>query len=99
MEVKIFSTLADPESAPLEDMALNYAVFFLTVVAREEEEVVSIMGGNKTAWLTQLKTGFEQSLAHADFLDKPTLTCLHAMALYLVRIFHPREEQGLTRPR
>lgn len=83
MEVKIYSTIEDPAAAPLENLALSYAVFFVTIVSRGEDEVTVLLGGSRMAWLTQTKMGFEQALAHADFLDKPTMTCLHAMAIYL----------------
>lgn len=84
MEIKIYGTIEDPASAPLENLALSYAVFFASILSRGEEEVVVLLGGTRTAWLTQTKMGFEQALAHADFLDKPTMTGLHALAIYLV---------------
>lgn len=83
-ELKVCSTIDDPASAPYENLALSFAIYFTSVVSMDDAEARVILRQDKTALLLQFKTGLEQSLAHGNFLDCPTLTSLYAYIVYLV---------------
>lgn len=83
-QVKIFSAIHKPEAAPLENLALCLAICFASTVSLDDLEVRLILGKDKRAHLLGFKVGLEQAFAQGDFLDRPTLTGLHALAIYLV---------------
>ena len=84
-EVKVYSTIADPAVAPLENLAISFATYFASAVSLDDPKAQITLGQDKHALLLQLKVGLEQTFAHGDFLDRPTITGLTALAIYLVR--------------
>ncbi|KAF7557993.1 hypothetical protein G7Z17_g281 [Cylindrodendrum hubeiense] len=60
-EIKVYSVINDPTTAPLDKLSLSFAILFAST----------------------LKVGLEQAFAHGNFLDRPTITGLHALAIYL----------------
>lgn len=82
-EVKVYSVINDPTATPPEYLALNFAIYFAAVVAVDTVESEALLGQDRTVALVRLRAGLEQSFAHCDFLDNPTMTGLHAMAIYL----------------
>lgn len=87
-ELKVCSTIDDPASASYENLALSFAIYFTSVVSMEDSEARVVLKQDRTTLLQQFKTGLEQSLAHGNFLDCPTLTGLYAYMLYLVCLSH-----------
>ncbi|KAF2503372.1 hypothetical protein BU16DRAFT_476215 [Lophium mytilinum] len=85
-EIKVYSTIDDPKTASLENLALSFAVYFVSTVSLDDVEARVNLGQDKHTLLLQLKVGLEQALAHMDFLDRPTMTGLHALAIYLSAI-------------
>jgi hypothetical protein len=85
-EIKVYSTIDEPTKASPEDLALAFAVYYSAAVTLEAPEDQSTLGMDKHTFLLQVKLGLEQAFAHGDFLDRPTLTGLHALAIYLVRL-------------
>lgn len=84
-EEKIYSVIDDPTKASFENLALCFAVYFASTVSLEDgPEAQGILGQDKHALLLSFKVGLEQAFAHGGFLDCPTLTGLHALAIYLV---------------
>ncbi|PQE29569.1 fungal specific transcription factor protein [Rutstroemia sp. NJR-2017a BBW] len=83
-EVKVYATIDDPSSAPPQSLAFNFAIYFAAIVSMDDSEAFSILGMEKTTLLVQMKDGLEQSFAHGDFLNHPTIVGLHALAIYLV---------------
>lgn len=83
-EVKVYSTINDPTTSSLENLALCYAIYFSSTVTLEDSEAQLILGQDKQTLLVRLKVGLEQAFAHGDFLDRPTVTGLIAFAIYLV---------------
>lgn len=83
-EVKIYSTIDDPTKASFENLALCLAIYFASTVSLDDEETQAFFGQDKCAYLLSFKVGLEQAFAQGDFLDCPTLTGLHALAIYLV---------------
>ncbi|KAF5009904.1 hypothetical protein FDECE_3889 [Fusarium decemcellulare] len=79
-EVKVYSTIHDPAKANFEDLAFCLAIYFAATVALEEQ--VSSEFDKKTL-LLRFKFGLEQAFAHGEFLEKPTVTGLRALAIYL----------------
>ncbi|ERT01324.1 hypothetical protein HMPREF1624_02568 [Sporothrix schenckii ATCC 58251] len=100
-EVRVFSVIHDPGAASYEDLALCFAIYFAALVSLEDGEDTLLLNGDglfgisKTDLLQKLKLGLEQSLAHGDFLDRPTLTGLHALAIYLATLRFCNRGKGL----
>lgn len=93
-EIKIYSIVDDPATASLVDLALNFAIYFAAISTLDDDEAQFTLGQDKQTLLLQFKSGLEQSFAHGDFLNSPTVTGLRALAIYLVSyllIFVPCE--------
>lgn len=84
-EIKVYSTIDDPTTASLENLALSLAIYYASTVSLEGPEAQVTLGQDRNTLLLQFKVGLEQAFAHGDFLDRPTMTGLHALAVYLVR--------------
>jgi len=82
-EVKVYSTIDKPTKASFENLALCLAIYFASTVSLDDGEAQAILGQDKCAHLLSFKVGLEQAFAQGDFLDRPTLTGLHALAIYL----------------
>ena len=83
-EVKVYSTIDDPTSASLENLALSFAVYFAATISLDVPEAQITFGLDKQTLLLQFKIGLEQAIAHGDFLNRPTITGLLGLAIYLV---------------
>lgn len=83
-EVKVYSTIEQPVSAPLDNHALCLAIFYATTITLDDKEALEILGQERCTQLLKFKIGLEQAFAQGGFLDRPTLTGLHALAIYLV---------------
>jgi hypothetical protein len=83
-EVRVYSAIDDPSRASFSDLALCYAIYFASTVTVHDDEVPLILGRDKEGLLLELKIGLEQALAHGNFLDRPSLTGLQALAIWLV---------------
>lgn len=83
-EVKVYSTIDNPAEAPFENHALCLAIYYASLVSLDDSEAYVLVGADKAARLLSFKVGLEQALAQGDFLDRPTLAGLHALAIYLV---------------
>lgn len=98
-EVKIYSTIHQPLSAPFDNHALCLAIFYATTITLDDKEAHEILEQERCTQLLKFKIGMEQALAQGDFLDRPTMTGLHALAIYLVGISsfcHSRIHNNLT---
>jgi hypothetical protein len=84
VEIKMYSIIDNPAVASLDDLALNFAIYFAAISALDDGEAQVTLGQDKQTLLLWFKLGLEQSLAHGDFLNSPTVTGLHALAIYLV---------------
>jgi hypothetical protein len=85
-EIKVYSTIDKPVDAPFDHHALCLAIYYSALITLEDKEVYDILGQEKSAQLLRFKIGMEQAFAQGDFLDRPTLVGLHALAIYLVCI-------------
>ncbi|KAK0757775.1 hypothetical protein N5P37_009791 [Trichoderma harzianum] len=81
--VKVYSVIHDPASASFHDLAFCFAIYFASAVSFEDVEARLFLGQDKDDALNTFKTGLEQAFAHGDFLDRPTLTGLLALVIYL----------------
>ncbi|KAK1976457.1 fungal-specific transcription factor domain-containing protein [Colletotrichum cereale] len=90
-EVLIYTAVDDPHSAPLDAMAVMFAVFFVSAVILEPGTVQRLTGEDKVTCLHRFKTGLEQAFAKADFLEHPSVRLLEALAVYMaaLRIHNP----------
>ncbi|CAM1510756.1 Fc.00g082690.m01.CDS01 [Cosmosporella sp. VM-42] len=82
-EPKVYSVINDPATAPFNNLALCFAIYFASTVSLNGPEAQAILGQDKHAHLASFKVGLEQAFAQGNFLDCPTLTGLHALAIYL----------------
>ena len=83
-EVKVYSTIDDPVTASPDNLALSFAIYFAATVSLDGPEGQVILEQDKHTLLLRFKVGLEQAFAYGDFLDRPTMTALHALAIYLV---------------
>ena len=83
-EIKMYSIVDDPAAAPLDDLALSFAIYFAAISTLDDDEAQVTLGQDKQTLLLRSKIGLEQSFAHGDFLNSPTVTGLQALAIYLV---------------
>lgn len=86
-EVKIYSIIDSPDMAPLDDLSFSFAIYFAATSALEDDEAQAMLGSDRHALLLRFKVGLEQSFAHGNFLNHPTVTGLHALSIYLVSYF------------
>lgn len=84
-EVTIYTVIDEPDVASAEAVAKCYAVYFFAVVVMGPAEVTTLLEIDKYTFLTVLKKGVEQALAHSELLEAPTVGLLQAFAIYLVR--------------
>ena len=89
-EVKVYSTIASPSTASFENLALCFAIYFAAAVSLDDDGAMSMFSQNSHSSLLDFKLGLEQSFAHGDFLNRPTLAGLLALAIYLVSSFVSR---------
>ncbi|KAG5747382.1 hypothetical protein H9Q70_009948 [Fusarium xylarioides] len=82
-EVRVYSTIDEPATAKLDDLAFCYSIFFAAAVSLEDSASLFL---DKTTELQRFKMGIEQAFAHGDFFNQPTLTGLRALAIYLSAI-------------
>ncbi|CAK7216955.1 hypothetical protein SCUCBS95973_002988 [Sporothrix curviconia] len=113
-QVRVFAAIHDPATAPYEDLALAFAIYYAARVADEADEEEDAQESDQRSAqrsdqrehqkmerrkreddLLRYKVGLEQSLAHGDFLDKPTLTGLLALAIYLAALRFCNRGKGL----
>lgn len=90
-EVLVYTVIDKPSECSPGMLALCFAIFFAAATVYEQDEAVSVLGDNPVASLQLLKTGLEQAIAHADFLESPTVTTIQALAIYLsaLRVHNP----------
>lgn len=83
-EIRMYSIVDNPPTASLDDLALSFAIYFAAASALDVDEAQVTLAQDKHTLLLRFKIGFEQSFAHGDFLNSPTVTGLLALAIYLV---------------
>lgn len=94
-EIKVFSVINNPATAALEDVALCFAIYFASTVSMDSADVERSLGEPKDAALLQFKHGLEQAFAHGDFLDRPSIGGLHALAVYAASLRTYSRGKGL----
>ncbi|OHW97908.1 C6 transcription factor [Colletotrichum incanum] len=90
-EILIYTAIDDPDNAPLEAMAVMFAVFFVSTVNLEPSTALRLTGEDKVTCFHRFRTGLEQAFAKADFLEHPSVKLLEAFAIYMaaLRIHNP----------
>ncbi len=66
---------------------IMFAIYFATVTAMNEKEVLTILGGEKEVLLSQYQMAVQKALVNAGFLNTQDLAVLQAFVLYLVSLF------------
>ena len=84
MSSRFIQPLTSQQKHLFENLALCLAIYFASAISLDDEEAQAILGQDKCAHLLSFKAGLEQAFAQGDFLDRPTLTRLHILAIYLV---------------
>ncbi|KAF5706722.1 hypothetical protein FMUND_11458 [Fusarium mundagurra] len=82
-EVRVYSTINDPARTKFDDLTFCYSIYFAAAASLEEPTALFL---DKTNVLQRFKMGIEQAFAHGDFFNRPTLTGLRALAIYLSAI-------------
>lgn len=83
-EIRVFAAIDNPCAAPIEDLALSFAMYFASATSLDTPEAQAILPEDRNTLLLRFKFGLEQAYAHSDFLNSPTITGLHALAIYIV---------------
>ena len=86
-EIKVYSVIDSPHAASFDDLALCYAIYFAATLSLEDRDSGTVLGTDKNSSLLVFKYALEQALAHGGLLDRPTITSLHALAIFLVSLF------------
>lgn len=84
-EIRIYTTIEDPRAATFENLALCFAVYFTALLAVDHLEIDMMLEEDVRTSLFNCKLGLEQAFAQGDFLDRPSITTLSALAIYMVR--------------
>ncbi|KAJ9144717.1 Fungal-specific transcription factor domain-containing protein [Pleurostoma richardsiae] len=93
--LRIYSTIDNPPAASQENLALSFAIYFGSAVTIDAQQAHMTLGQDKEPLLLRFKIGLEQALAHGDFLDRPTLTGLRALAIYLAALRVQNRGKGI----
>ena len=88
-EVMVFAAIDNPASVAKDFKALVYSIFFAAAVSIRDHEVLPVLGTDRSTALRRLKSQFNQSLAEADPLENPSMLCLKAIVIHLVRNITP----------
>ncbi|KAI8308924.1 C6 transcription factor asaR [Colletotrichum sp. SAR11_240] len=83
-EATVYSTIAEPHRAKAEHLALCFAIYFVSVAVPDRADRRG--REERTVNLHRFRKGLEQALAHANFLERPTIVLLKALGIYLVGI-------------
>ena len=80
----MYSTIDEPITVSLDSLALCFAIYFAAAVSLDIPEAQETLSEGNYMILLWLKASLEQAFAHGDFLDRPTVTGLHVLTIYLV---------------
>jgi hypothetical protein len=78
---------ADASSLSRSNELVMFAIYFATITAMNEEEVLKILGGEKEVLLSQYQMAVQKAMVNADFLNTQDLAVLQSFVLYLVIFF------------
>lgn len=84
-QIGIFTAMENPREASEDTNCLLFAIYFAAITSIASTDVANLFGWDKMNALSTFKHGLELSLARTRFLDKPTITSLEAMCIFLVR--------------
>ncbi len=65
---------------------IMFAIYFATITTMSEEEVLTILGGDKALLHAQYQIAVQKALVNAGFLNTQDLAVLQALVLYLVSL-------------
>lgn len=78
---------ADTNGLSRSNELVMFAIYFATITAMREEEVLTILGGEKEVLLAQYQMAVQKAMVNAGFLNTQDLAVLQAFVLYLVSLF------------
>ncbi|KEF61979.1 uncharacterized protein A1O9_03551 [Exophiala aquamarina CBS 119918] len=74
---------ADLTSLTPANEALMFSIYYATVTAMEEDDVMTNFGCSKSDLNLRYRIGLEHALAKADFLNAPEITIVQALTVFL----------------
>ncbi|KAJ9317100.1 transcriptional regulator family: Fungal Specific TF [Paecilomyces variotii] len=77
------ATIADTKSASPTMIALSFAIYFAAVTTLTDKEISELSSNDRQTLLYQYKTGLNQAVIKADYLNKPDLQTLQALVIYI----------------
>lgn len=80
----IIATVLEPKSATPSQLALVFAICFAAVTSFDGRETADLAPDDSRVLLGRFKTGLNQALMQADFLNRPELLALQALAIFVV---------------
>ncbi|KAF3766365.1 hypothetical protein M406DRAFT_290817 [Cryphonectria parasitica EP155] len=94
-EVKVYSVINDPASASYEHLALTFAIYYASTISLEPADAELVLKEDKETMLLRFKLGLEQAFAHGNFLDRPTISGLHALTIYVAALRMHNRGKGI----
>ncbi len=83
-EIGVYTTIQDPQRASMEDLAIAFAIYFAACAAMPDAFADTALRQDRVQAIINFKTGFEQAMAHSNFLESPTAHTIRALAIYMV---------------
>jgi hypothetical protein len=83
----LVDAICGTSSLPKDIQALLFSIFGLAALSLSEEEAWNMLGTDKDNALRRFAMGLRMALLRAQYLERPNLTVLQALTLYLVWIF------------
>ncbi|GAD99904.1 conserved hypothetical protein [Paecilomyces variotii No. 5] len=79
----MIATIADVKSGSPAMLALSFAIYFAAVTTLTNQEISELSSNDRQTLLHQYKTGLNQAVLKADYLNKPDLQILQALVIYI----------------
>lgn len=82
----VVATILDPRSAPSSTVALTFAIYFaaVTVLRHDDNREAIDLPCETTELLKRYKTCLDRLLTLVDLMDRPDMTAIQALAIYVV---------------
>lgn len=94
----VIETILNPKSAGSSMLALTFAIYFAatTALGYQDEPELAV---DRASLLKRHKTALDRLLIATDVMNRPEMTALQALAIYVVRAYNSLISLSLFKPR
>lgn len=85
----VIATILDPKSAGASMVALTFAIYFAAITALSHNDEYIELPLEKSVLLKHYKTSLDRLLMVTDVMNRPEMTALQALAIYVVSPLRP----------